>query len=418
VSLRPRFAGDGLLRLPSKVTVGRLQYGLTDVLAYGGTLGDETYDPFERVASGLLLAEDFARLDLGQTRELMDWFRRHGALDLDHFLPPDPLSDAPVVAPPAFRDAARDIEAQQRNVAWHLLSLARLSEYLQPVSMPDDDEGPMWNPAWAQPALVVGRDVLWLGGQNRYARHIGPGMRESPEPPPGSGVPEMTDGQYRDWWRQAHVSWLHIVETDVPLLWVPAPALRYPTWEAQAALDDPVDQALGDGLGSDPWSLVELMRRLMAPYVSRAGEHRVEVDWPSFPAPGDQQDAPLVIRERRTWSSLLAPVYVQLLEGLRRVTESQRGAAFCRECGQPFLVLDARRSTFCTDRERLRYGQRMHRLRVAEQAAERYGATVLDPEDAEDLRAAARLSTEEADPEDFGPEDCGPEDFEPEDREP
>ena len=60
MSLRPRFAGDGLLRLPAKVSVGRLQYGLTDVLAYGGSLGEETYDPFERVASGLLLAEDFA----------------------------------------------------------------------------------------------------------------------------------------------------------------------------------------------------------------------------------------------------------------------------------------------------------------------------------------------------------------------
>lgn len=50
-----------------------------------------------------------------------------------------------------------------------------------------------------------------------------------------------------------------------------------------------------------------------------------------------------MIRERRTWDSLLAPVYVQLLDGLRRITEGQRGAAFCKECGNPFLVLDAGR---------------------------------------------------------------------------
>ena len=66
----------------------------------------------------------------------------------------------------------------------------------------------------------------------------------------------------------------------------------------------------------------------------------------------DRFPAPLVVHERRWWRSLLAPVYLQLLEGLRRVTEGQRGAALCRECGQPFLTLDARRLSFCTDRER------------------------------------------------------------------
>ena len=74
---------------------------------------------------------------------------------------------------------------------------------------------------------------------------------------------------------------------------------------------------------------------------------------------------PLTLHERRWWDSLLAPVYIQLLEGLIRVTEGQRGAAFCRECGQPFLTLDARRSSFCTDRERYRHGQRERRKRLA-----------------------------------------------------
>lgn len=72
-----------------------------------------------------------------------------------------------------------------------------------------------------------------------------------------------------------------------------------------------------------------------------------------------------MVRERRRWDPVLAPVFLQLFEGLCRVTEGQRGAAFCKECGLPFLTLDARRSVFCTDRERVRYGQREHRRRLA-----------------------------------------------------
>jgi hypothetical protein len=115
-----------------------------------------------------------------------------------------------------------------------------------------------------------------------------------------------------------------------------------------------------DGIEDDSWDLVELERRLMAPYITRAGEHRVELGW------SEQGGAPLVVHERRAWDSLLAPVYVQLLEGLRRVSEGQRGAAFCKECRLPFLTLDARRSAFCSDRHRLRYGQRDHRRRARE----------------------------------------------------
>jgi hypothetical protein len=72
----------------------------------------------------------------------------------------------------------------------------------------------------------------------------------------------------------------------------------------------------------------------------------------------DRFPAPRVVHEHRWWSSLLAPVYLQVLEGLRRVTEGQRGAGLCRECGQPFLTLAARRSSFCTDRGRFRFSQR------------------------------------------------------------
>ena len=59
-----------------------------------------------------------------------------------------------------------------------------------------------------------------------------------------------------------------------------------------------------------------------------------------------------------------APVYLQLLEALLRVTEGQRGAGLCFECGQAFLTLDARRSSSSTDRERFRFSQRERRKRL------------------------------------------------------
>ena len=77
----------------------------------------------------------------------------------------------------------------------------------------------------------------------------------------------------------------------------------------------------------------------------------------------------LVPREARIWQSILAPIYLQLFEALRRVTEGEPGAATCRECGQPFLVLDARRRFFCNDRERFRFSQRQRRRRLAAEPA-------------------------------------------------
>ena len=65
------------------------------------------------------------------------------------------------------------------------------------------------------------------------------------------------------------------------------------------------------------------------------------------------------------WRSILAPIHLQLFESLRRITEGEPGAAVCRECGQPFLVIDARRRFFCNDRERYRFTQRERRRRLA-----------------------------------------------------
>ncbi len=72
----------------------------------------------------------------------------------------------------------------------------------------------------------------------------------------------------------------------------------------------------------------------------------------------------IVVRERRVWRSVLKPIYLQLLEGLRRVTEGQRGAVLCGECGEPFLSLDGRRMLYCNDQHRNRALARQHRRRA------------------------------------------------------
>jgi len=58
-----------------------------------------------------------------------------------------------------------------------------------------------------------------------------------------------------------------------------------------------------------------------------------------------------------------------LFESLRRISEGLPGAAVCRECGQPFLIIDARRRHFCNDRDRYRFTQRERRRRLAGGAA-------------------------------------------------
>jgi hypothetical protein len=86
----------------------------------------------------------------------------------------------------------------------------------------------------------------------------------------------------------------------------------------------------------------------------------------------------LAPREERLWQSILAPIYLQLFEALRRITEGEPGAAICRECGRPFLILDARRRFFCNDRERFRFSQRERRRRLSTPAQEAEIDEVLD----------------------------------------
>ena len=390
MSVRPRFAGDGRLRLPASV---QILYRSGDDGARGdiiGDLADAGYDPFERVASGLLLAEEFARVDVTDRKTARDWYQEHGVLDLSHFFPAETFDVSHHVREDTpFHDAQVDVLQQQLNVRWHLLSLARLSDHLPDGSQPRSGWAPAegWDPRWAQPAIQSPSELLWLGGSTNYETHIMPLVRRAARPEdvfketPLSGLtlpPGMSPTEYQEWWRQARTAYEKIITEDIPILWAPESDWDYEWSEYDVEVGPPSGRAPTGRLSADGWGLVELERRLLSSFVHRAAEYQVEIRRAGYgrdltregESMSDHFPGPLVVYERRWWGSLLAPVYLQLLEGLRRVTEGQRGAAFCRECGQPFLTLDARRSSFCTDRERFRFSQRERRRRIAAHVSE------------------------------------------------
>jgi len=111
--------------------------------------------------------------------------------------------------------------------------------------------------------------------------------------------------------------------------------------------------------------MVELERLLISPYVAQAVERRFTIEFEATDIDGVERSV-LVPREERVWQSVLAPIYLQLFEALRRITEAEPGATICHECGRPFLVLDWRRRFFCNERERYRYAKRQQRRRLAQ----------------------------------------------------
>jgi hypothetical protein len=382
MSLRPRFAGEGYLRLPDRVSVLRTDSDQGSAGDIVGRLGPEGYDPFERTLDeDLLLAESFARFDFRRPRKAQRWYLEHGMLDLRHLFPDEWFErlDWPV-GDDAVHDALNDVLYQQRNVRWHLLALARLSAArsgvvsARPSKLPHDG----WDPSWSRPALLdpMG-DTWWLGAASDYEACITPPMRHLPHCPAdlplhAATLRGLTPRQLTDeWWPTAHATWRRIVQHEIPVLWVPIEtwARYWPDLDRRNVLGS-AGQLIGD-LAADWDGLVELERRLMEPYIRKAGgsevliERRDDAHELSRGAESKTRHGPLQVHEQRWWRSLLVPVYLQLLEGLRRVTEGHSGAAFCRECGQPFLTLDARRSSFCNDRERFRFAQRERRKRLA-----------------------------------------------------
>lgn len=385
MSLRPRFASNGVLFMPIDVHIA---YRSTERADQDDVLGElarrAVSDPFERVQGDLLLAEEFARMNLTRRRQALGWYGVYGVLDLQHFFPDQGFDRGHPVETPQFHDALDDIRMQQRLVRWHLNALVHLSDHLEEgfgslvgrKSMLD------WKPRWAQPAIQGPSELLWLGATTSDAAHIGTLVQQfaRPEDALGKGWSNALGAAsgggaavYRDAWLQARASFETIQAERIPILWVPATTWTdvWSTYVPASSESAPFGLSRADSTGplqASWWGLVELQRRLLLPYVTRAAEYELRIErvrdlrvlLTEDPPTAD----PLAVSERRRWSSLLAPVYLQLLEGLLRVTEGRRGAAYCKECGQPFLILDARRSTFCTDRERFRYVQRERRQRL------------------------------------------------------
>jgi hypothetical protein len=329
VSLRPRFAGDGLLQLPSDVQVVRAaakDRHRGDVFC---ALLGERIDPFGREASDLLLAEAFARVDLSRPRKAREWYLAHGAVALGWLFPEDathPLRFAGLEL--TSQDTQVEILAQQGLVRWHLRSLVRLT-----ARRSHAEEG--WDSSWSS-VLLEGPDdqEVWVGAPLDVDVHRSPTIEpETPWSLP-PGLPRL-----------------------------PVPQEAWSRYWVGYDLPGPDEDGRHARLGTDHHGLLELQRRLIEPYLRSALPTEVRVEPLSAHkraegGAGGEGSGELVVRETRIWGSILAPIYLQLLEGLRRVSEGKPGATWCRECGEPFLTLDARRSTFCTDRERVRYAQR------------------------------------------------------------
>jgi hypothetical protein len=333
---------------------------------YTGRLGEVEYDPFERLPDGILLCESFARARFDDPELGAEWVEKRGAVHLAAFVGSGYAP--PVRGPDGFHDETREIIWQQELVRWHLDSLVRLSDHLpgRGLTPPEHPEG--WDPAWSRPVLSFGGDLV-RGVPGRAPLYIPARVQASAEPQ-GSIPHQMSLEQYGEWWRTTRAAYERLVEEDPPVIGARAPDpwgsddgrdLVEAPEEARHMLMD-----LGDGW----WSLARLQVRLLLDSIQRAGEPRIDVWWSLDEGDADgERLGPLGVREVRSWTSVLAPIHLQLFEALRRVSEGDRGAGRCRECGQPFLTLDARRAAFCTDRERLRWAQRDHRRRAAERAA-------------------------------------------------
>ena len=345
MSQRPRLAGDGRLTLPSKVAFDNQGF-------IRGRFSETTVDPFDWTVERLLLAESFARLDLADRRAMKVWWVTHGTLDPFDFTGgdasiPDDGEWAEDRPSGAFAESREEAAQEQANVRWHLAMLVHLSEHR-------DDK--TWDATWGELVLDGPGKTFLFGGDHGGIEVWSPWKFDFVRQHPGSGI---------EWGSLEQQTALLPEVARRPTVTVRASGW-YGYW-GDVTADGPEIGLEGGAeafrtLGSTWDSALDLGRRLMEPYVAHAVERRFSIDLQ--PRPGDGRNV-LVAREAREWLSALAPIYLQLFESLRRISEGEPGAAVCRECGQPFLVLDARRRFFCNDRERFRYSQRQRRRRLA-----------------------------------------------------
>jgi hypothetical protein len=349
MSQRPRLAGDGRLTLPSKVAFDNQGF-------IRGRFSKMTVDPFDWTVERLLLAESFARLDLADRHATKGWWVTHGALDPFDFMDGDAevpdVEEAIYERLGAFAEHRKEAAQEQANVRWHLATLVHLSEHR-------DDKA--WDAGWGE-LVLNGPDAMYLVGGGHSGVEVWPPfrielVRQHPDQPsPWGSLEEQLPVQ--------------LELSRRPTVTVRASSW-YPYWGDVTPGGPEIEPAAGDvalrTFGSTWDSALDLERRLMEPYVAHAVDRRFSID---LVRRAEDGRSVLVAREAREWLSALAPIYLQLFEALRRISEGEPGAAVCRECGQPFLVLDARRRFFCNDRERFRFSQRGRRRRLATEARE------------------------------------------------
>ena len=351
MSLRPRYAGTGRLRLPDDVTIIAADDGPGQV---DGRFGPDERDPFERTdMEGLLISESFARAHLERPDQVRWWYLLHGALDIEGLFP-RPSSRPAAIRALRFRDGLGDVLAEQALVRWHLGALVRLSESGE-LGEPERD----LFPALRHPE----GGVLWLGGRDDHERRITAEMAAYPrfEDQPGVGGREEAQrwnlgpigvAEFLDvWWPRAHAAWERITSHDIEVVPVPRGA-----WGRAWAAYDQVWGAVPAGssglpmVGRPDWAARgrSTAPRAVCPKGDRHGPRAR-----SHRGPRRSRGGPLRGHRGARLAISLLPIHLQLLEAYRRVTEGAPGAVRCRECGHPILALDPRRTAFCNDRDAL-----------------------------------------------------------------
>jgi hypothetical protein len=315
------------------------------------TASDETVDPFAWTKDDLLLAESFARLYLEDEEAAIRWYREHGAVLRADFmtgyaeLPQEDEHEPGVVIGEWLMEAQKE----QTNVRWHLETILRLSQHR-------DDHA--WEPGWSEVVLVGPEGEVIIGGPHAGTQRTPRSLVESMAPYVAKDEDRRRDLDTAQALLDATASHVEIDVTPRGWFGFWRPAMTERTGEVP-------DEAktLAGSIESSWRGTLELERLLIAPYVGRAVERRFSLEMEDEEVGGVSRSV-LVPREERQWRSVLAPIYLQIFEALRRITEGEPGAARCRECGRPFLVIDARRKFFCNDRERYRHAQRERRARL------------------------------------------------------
>ena len=82
----------------------------------------------------------------------------------------------------------------------------------------------------------------------------------------------------------------------------------------------------------------------------------------------DNDDGDMNFEVVASWTSVLQPMYLQIFLSWRRAGQRLPAAARCRACGQVFLILDGRRSTYCNRACRNRFNVRAFRARAKQVA--------------------------------------------------